>query len=127
MRGRQTASFWGTLVYILAGPILWAVQFTLIYAGHTAACLPGAPRSLAIPLVAVPTAVGQDAKKSAAGDKQKEIQALEKQTYQAHIDADRQVQQEVAGSAERDLAGPRPPSREHVLTARVRNLLCKRG
>jgi len=57
MRGGQTASFWGTLVYILAGPILWAVQFTLIYAGHTAACLPGAPESLAIPVVAVPTAV----------------------------------------------------------------------
>ncbi|MBB4016465.1 hypothetical protein GGR16_001471 [Chelatococcus caeni] len=55
MRSEPTASFWGTLLYILAGPLLWAVQFTLIYAGHTAACLPAVPETLAVPLVAVPT------------------------------------------------------------------------
>ncbi|MEX0405587.1 hypothetical protein ABGN05_07945 [Aquibium sp. LZ166] len=32
----------GTLVYILFGPILWALQFTLIYGGHTLACSQGA-------------------------------------------------------------------------------------
>ncbi len=31
----------GTLVYILFGPILWALQLAVIYGGHTLACSQG--------------------------------------------------------------------------------------
>ncbi|MCR4264673.1 hypothetical protein [Nitratireductor sp. ZSWI3] len=31
----------GTLVYMLFGPLVWAVQFTLAYGGHTLVCARG--------------------------------------------------------------------------------------
>lgn len=37
----------GTLVYLLLGLIIWAIQFTAIYMVHTLVCTVGAPASIA--------------------------------------------------------------------------------
>ena len=46
----------GTLLYILAGPINWALQFTAVYGGHTLACALGASAALATAMLIALTA-----------------------------------------------------------------------
>lgn len=46
----------GTLVYMLFGLIVWAVQFTTIYMTHTLVCTVGAPGAIASTLVVVVSA-----------------------------------------------------------------------
>jgi len=38
LRPRPSPSVLGTLAYLLFGPIVWAVQFTVVYASHTLVC-----------------------------------------------------------------------------------------
>lgn len=46
----------GTLLYILAGLLAWALQFTAVYGGHTLVCALGASPALASAMVIVVTA-----------------------------------------------------------------------
>ncbi|MGE0233033.1 MAG: hypothetical protein AB7O39_16070 [Flavobacteriaceae bacterium] len=46
----------GTLAFINAGPIIWAIHLTLIYGGHTLLCTPLQMREIAGPYVLAVTA-----------------------------------------------------------------------
>jgi hypothetical protein len=46
----------GTIVYLILGPILWAVQLTVIYGGSTLLCVTGVPPGASTALVALTTA-----------------------------------------------------------------------
>jgi hypothetical protein len=50
------ASATGTLAYLLLGPLIWAVQLTLIYGGHTLLCVAESPPASPMALVAGTTA-----------------------------------------------------------------------
>ena len=57
MRRKDQASAIGTLAYMLFGPILWGLQLTIIYAGHTLMCAVDLPGSLVRIMVLAVTAV----------------------------------------------------------------------
>ncbi|WP_187972819.1 hypothetical protein [Aquibium microcysteis] len=51
LRPRPTPSTLGTLAYLLLGPLAWAMQLTLLYAGHTLFCSQGGSAALGDGLV----------------------------------------------------------------------------
>ncbi|WP_159590963.1 hypothetical protein [Chelativorans xinjiangense] len=56
MRTRQSSTL-GTLCYLLAGLLMWGIQFTFVYVVHTLMCRFGAPPSLVSGLVLAITGV----------------------------------------------------------------------
>ena len=64
---KHLASAVGTLTYILVGPLLWAIQLTTVYGGHTLVCTDGIPNGLGRLLVlaaSIAVAFRQDARPS---------------------------------------------------------------
>jgi hypothetical protein len=57
LRPRPEPSTLGTLAYLLLGPLAWALQLTLVYAGHTLVCSQGGSAALGDGLVIVVSAV----------------------------------------------------------------------
>ncbi|MDN2580914.1 hypothetical protein [Aquibium sp. ELW1220] len=57
LRPRPEPSTLGTLTYLLLGPLAWALQLTLVYAGHTLVCSQGGSAALGDGLVIVVSAV----------------------------------------------------------------------
>jgi hypothetical protein len=55
-RDHARPSATGALAYLTLGPIIWAVQLTVVYGGHTLLCDAGAPPASSVTLVAATTA-----------------------------------------------------------------------
>jgi len=57
LRPRPEPSTLGTLAYLLLGPLAWAMQLTILYAGHTLFCSQGGAPALGDGLVVGVSAV----------------------------------------------------------------------
>lgn len=57
LRPRPKPSTPGTLIYLLFGPILWAIQLTVVYGGHTLVCSQGGTAAAAHSMTLVVSAV----------------------------------------------------------------------